>query len=66
MSEWISVEDELPPDSDNSFFVVAEYGNRFEYNVCYVNDGVFISEETDHVIPVIKWQLITETQHNRG
>ncbi len=62
MSEWYNVFDKMPPDSANSVLVVAEYEACTEYNVCYVDDvNLFRSEETDEIIPVIKWQLITET-----
>jgi len=63
MSEWYSAFDKMPPDSANSVLVVAEYSACTEYNVCYVDDDdLFRSEETDEIIPAIKWQLITETE----
>lgn len=61
MSEWHNAFDKSPPDSANSVLVVAEYEACTEYNVCYLDEGVFRSEETDEIIPVIRWQLITET-----
>ena len=62
----IDVKLKMPPSSANSVLVVAKYRACTEYNVCYVDQGVFRSEETHEIIPVIKWQLITENQHNRG
>ena len=62
MSEWHDAFDKLPPDTANSVLVVAEYSTCTEYNVCYFDEGVFRSEETDEIIPVIKWQLIIENE----
>jgi len=61
MNEWHNAFDKKPPDSANSVLVVAEYEAYTDYNVCYFDDGIYRSEETDEMIPVIKWQLITET-----
>ena len=62
-NEWYSVFDKMPPDSANSVLVVAEYAASTEYNVCYVDGkGEFLSEETDEIIPAIKWQLIIESK----
>ena len=47
MSEWYNVFDKMPPDTANIVLVVAEYEACTEYNVCYVDEGVFRSEETD-------------------
>lgn len=63
-NEWHNVFDKMPPDSANSVLVVAEYDACTEYNVCYVNyRGQFQSEETNEVIPAIKWQLIIESKN---
>jgi len=62
MSEWYNAFDKSPPDSANSVLVVAEYEACTEYNVCYFDEEVFRSEETDEIIPVIKWQLIIENE----